>query len=241
MPGGTIVDRPRFAWRGAMLDVARHFFAVGRGEALHRPDRLYKINHLHLHLTDDQGWRLAIARLAAAREQRRRAPRSAAARAASTPQAEYAELVAYAAARYITIVPEIDMPGHTNAALASYPELELRRQRAAALHRHRGRVQLALRREGGHVRVRRGRDRRGRGADAGPVPAHRRRRGARHGAGRLRVLHPPRADDRPQARQAHGRLARDGRASILRRVVDRAVLAQDPDHARRAVASRGAR
>jgi hexosaminidase len=122
IPCGTIRDHPRFVWRGFMLDVSRHFFGVE--EVKRTVDLLayYKMNRLHLHLSDDQGWRLAID-----------AWPNLALHGGSTEvgggpggyytQAEYAEIVAYAQSRYITVVPEIDMPGHTNAALASYPEL----------------------------------------------------------------------------------------------------------------------
>jgi len=118
----TIRDAPRFPWRGAMLDVARHFFPVEDVKRLIDLLACYKINRLHLHLTDDQGWRLMI-----------RSWPNLAAYGGSTEvgggpggyysQAEYAELAAYAARRHVMLVPEIDMPGHTTAALASYPEL----------------------------------------------------------------------------------------------------------------------
>jgi len=118
----TIRDYPRFAWRGAMLDVARHFFSVE--DVKHYIDLLayYKINVLHLHLTDDQGWRIMIeswpdlAIYGGSRE-------VGGGPGGYYSQAEYADLVAYAKSRYMMLVPEIDMPGHTNAALASYPEL----------------------------------------------------------------------------------------------------------------------
>jgi hexosaminidase len=122
LPGGRIVDHPRFAWRGAMLDVARHFFTAEEVKRYLDLLALYKLNVLHLHLTDDQGWRIAI----------RRWPRLATHGGGTEvgggpgghyPQREYAEIVAYARDRYITVVPEVDVPGHTNAALASYAEL----------------------------------------------------------------------------------------------------------------------
>nr|WP_245719208.1 beta-N-acetylhexosaminidase [Micromonospora rhizosphaerae] len=122
VPGGTIVDRPRFGYRGAMLDVARHFFGVP--DVLRVIDHLarYKLNHLHLHLTDDQGWRIAVdswPRLAAV---------GGATEVGGGPggcytAADYRRIVRYAARRHVTIVPEIDLPGHTNAALTAYPEL----------------------------------------------------------------------------------------------------------------------
>lgn len=122
MPAGRIVDHPRFAWRGAMLDVSRHFFGVEDVKRYIDLLALYKLNRLHLHLADDQGWRIEIESWP-----------NLAIHGGSTEvgggaggyytQEEYADLVAYARDRYITAVPEIDMPGHTNAALASYPEL----------------------------------------------------------------------------------------------------------------------
>lgn len=122
LPGGSITDRPRFPYRGAMLDVARHFFGVD--EVLRVIDHLarYKLNHLHLHLTDDQGWRIAV-------ESRPRLTTIGGSTAVGdapggwyTP-ADYQRIVAYAADRHLTVVPEIDLPGHTNAALTAYPEL----------------------------------------------------------------------------------------------------------------------
>jgi hexosaminidase len=132
VPACRIADQPRFPWRGAALDVARHFFTVAEVERYLDLISLYKLNVLHLHLTDDQGWRLAISSW----------PRLAE-HGGSTQvgggiggwytQAEYAEIVRYAADRYITVVPEIDVPAHTNAALASYGELN-RDGRAADLY-----------------------------------------------------------------------------------------------------------
>ena len=122
IPAVRVVDSPRFPWRGAMLDVSRHFF--GPAEVRRYVDllALYKINRLHLHLSDDQGWRIEIASWP------NLTTHGGSTAVGGGPggfytQAEYRELVAYAAERFITIVPEIDMPGHTNAALASYPEL----------------------------------------------------------------------------------------------------------------------
>ncbi|MCX7707100.1 MAG: beta-N-acetylhexosaminidase [Anaerolineae bacterium] len=122
IPAGTIRDAPRFPWRGAMLDVARHFFPVAHVKRLLDLMALYKLNRLHLHLTDDQGWRIEI------KSWPRLAAIGGSTQVGGGPgghytQADYAEIVRYAAGRYITIVPEIDMPGHTNAALAAYPEL----------------------------------------------------------------------------------------------------------------------
>ena len=117
-----IVDRPRFAWRGAMLDVARHFMQVDEVKRYLDLIALYKINRLHLHLADDQGWRLDIKSWPNLVAQGGRSEVGGGPGGFYT-QDQYRDLVAYAQARFITIVPEIDMPGHTNAALASYAEL----------------------------------------------------------------------------------------------------------------------
>jgi hexosaminidase len=121
-PAIRIVDAPRFAWRGAMLDVARHFFGVADVKRFIDLLVVYKINRLHLHLADDQGWRIEIKKWP---ELTRRGGASEVGGGAGGfyTQDEYAEIVGYAADRFVTIVPEIDMPGHTNAALASYAEL----------------------------------------------------------------------------------------------------------------------
>ncbi|OLB82520.1 MAG: beta-N-acetylhexosaminidase [Actinobacteria bacterium 13_2_20CM_2_71_6] len=123
VPGGHVLDHPRFAYRGAMLDVARHFFGVAQVERYIDQIALYKVNHLHLHLADDQGWRIDITgweRLASYGGGTQVGDPN---HGGFYTQADYQAIVAYAAARFITVVPEIDMPGHTNAALASYAEL----------------------------------------------------------------------------------------------------------------------
>jgi len=119
---GTIRDFPTYSYRGSMLDVARHFFTVDEVKSL--IDRLayYKMNVMHLHLSDDQGWRIEI-----------KSWPNLTAHGGKTEvgggeggfytQEQYTDIVKYAQDRYITIIPEIDMPGHTNAALASYAEL----------------------------------------------------------------------------------------------------------------------
>ncbi len=124
IPGGHIVDAPRFAYRGAMLDLARHF---------HTPDEIrryidqishFKVNHLHLHLADDQGWRIQIdsrPRLTAVGGAPGTGVRGIG--GGYLTKDDYRTLVAYAADRHVTIVPEIDMPGHVNAAQVAYPEL----------------------------------------------------------------------------------------------------------------------
>lgn len=134
VPLVRIEDAPRFRWRGLMLDTARHFFPVH--EVLRLIDLLamHRLNVLHLHLTDDQGWRAEIRaypRLTSVGGWR---PSS---QIGSGPQAQQdgrphggfytqedlREIVAYAAARGIEVVPEIEMPGHVQAAIAAYPEL----------------------------------------------------------------------------------------------------------------------
>jgi hexosaminidase len=121
--GGTVTDVPRFAYRGAMLDVARHFFTVPQVERYIDQLALYKINELHLHLSDDQGWRIAIdswPRLA----QHGGSTEVGGGTGGFYTKAQYRQLVAYAAARHMEVVPEIDMPSHTEAALASYARLD---------------------------------------------------------------------------------------------------------------------
>jgi hexosaminidase len=122
VPGGHIVDRPRYAYRGAMLDVARYFFGPDVVKRYIDQLSFYKFNYLHLHLTDDQGWRIQIdswPRLATYGG----STATAGAPGGYYTKQQYADLVEYARQRNITIVPEVDMPGHTTAALASYAEL----------------------------------------------------------------------------------------------------------------------
>lgn len=121
-PTVQIKDFPRFCWRGVMLDVARHFFSVNDVKKLIDLISLYKFNHLHLHLTDDQGWRIEIKSWPKLTEIGG-STQVGGGNGGFYTHKEYLEIVEYAKKRYITIVPEIDMPGHTNAALASYPEL----------------------------------------------------------------------------------------------------------------------
>jgi hexosaminidase len=121
-PAARIVDRPRFAWRGAMLDVARHFFTVDEVKRYIDLVSLHRFNRLHLHLSDDQGWRIDIVAWPNLARHGGTTEVGGGAGGYYT-QAQYSEIVAYAADRFVTIVPEIDMPGHTNAALASYAEL----------------------------------------------------------------------------------------------------------------------
>jgi hexosaminidase len=137
IPLVTIEDHPRFGWRGLMLDVARHFFTVAEVKNYIDQMAKYKFNLLHLHLSDDQGWRLQINSLpkltgvGAWRVERtgtfgtfsKPQPGEKASYGGFYTHDDIKDLVKYAAARYINILPEIDMPGHSLAALASYPEL----------------------------------------------------------------------------------------------------------------------
>ena len=121
-PIGQIVDAPRFLWRGAMLDVARHFLHVRDVKRFIDLMALHKLNRLHLHLADDQGWRIEI------KSWPNLTTYGGSTQVGGGPsgfysQQEYSDLIEYARERFITLVPEIDMPGHTNAALASYAEL----------------------------------------------------------------------------------------------------------------------
>lgn len=121
IPALTITDSPRFAWRGAMLDVSRHFFTVDEVEQFIDLLALYKLNVLHLHLSDDQGWRIALnsrPKLA----QVGSLTQVGGGRGGFYTQQDYRDIISYAAARYILVVPEIDMPSHINAALVGYPE-----------------------------------------------------------------------------------------------------------------------
>jgi len=124
LPGGRIKDEPRFAYRGVMLDLARHFFTADEVKAYIDAIVPFKINHLHLHLTDDQGWRLEIDGWPRLTEVSAGPGTGVDGEGPGFLTAvEYADLVAYAAERFVTIVPEIDMPGHVNAAQVAYPEL----------------------------------------------------------------------------------------------------------------------
>jgi len=122
LPALSITDSPQFIWRGAMLDVSRHFFCVDDVKHYINLISHYKINRLHLHLTDDQGWRIEIKSWPKLTEIGSKTQVNGGGGGFYT-QEQYKEIVEYAASRYVTIIPEIDTPGHTNAALASYPEL----------------------------------------------------------------------------------------------------------------------
>ncbi|HVU07194.1 MAG TPA: beta-N-acetylhexosaminidase [Verrucomicrobiae bacterium] len=136
IPCVTIEDQPRFKWRGLMLDVSRHFYDTSEVEAILDAMALHKLNMFHWHLTDDQGWRIEIKKypqLTSVGAWRSDVgfnldPKStthydAAGRYGGFyTQDDIRKVVAYAAARHITIVPEIEMPGHSTAALAAYPQ-----------------------------------------------------------------------------------------------------------------------
>jgi hexosaminidase len=122
LPAVRVVDRPRYAWRGAMLDVARHFFGVPDVERFIDLMALYKLNTLHLHLADDQGWRIEIPGRPALTQTGGRT-QVGGGPGGFYPVEDYERIVRYAAERFITVVPEIDVPGHSNAALASIPEI----------------------------------------------------------------------------------------------------------------------
>lgn len=122
LPAVSIRDIPRFGWRGAMLDVSRHFFGVDDVKRYIDLISHYKMNRLHLHLSDDQGWRIEIKSWPRLTEIGG-STQVGGGQGGYYTQEQYKEIVEYARSRYVTIVPEIDTPGHTNAALASYAEL----------------------------------------------------------------------------------------------------------------------
>lgn len=129
-----IYDKPRFAYRGAMLDVARHFYTVDEVKTFIDMLALHNINRFHWHLTDDQGWRIEIKKypklMSVASERKEtvvgrwysgiydRKPYGG-----YYTQDELRDVIDYAAKRHITIIPEVDLPGHMQAALTAYPEL----------------------------------------------------------------------------------------------------------------------
>ena len=122
LPAVSIRDIHRFGWRGAMLDVSRHFFGVDDVKRYIDLISHYKMNRLHLHLSDDQGWRIEIKSWPRLTEIGG-STQVGGGQGGYYTQEQYKEIVEYARSRYVTIVPEIDTPGHTNAALASYAEL----------------------------------------------------------------------------------------------------------------------
>lgn len=133
LPAGTVTDFPRFRYRGFMIDVGRHFFPVSYLKQMIDLMALHNINYFHWHLTEDQGWRIEIKKYPKLTEIGSRRDSTiidwetkkfdGKPHSGFYTQDEAREIVRYAADRFITVVPEIDLPGHTTAALASYPEL----------------------------------------------------------------------------------------------------------------------
>jgi hexosaminidase len=133
VPAVTVTDSPRFRWRGLMLDCGRHFFSVA--EVCRFIDEMasYKFNTFHWHLTEDQGWRIAVSaypKLTSVGAWRTESPRMGDAKTGDGTRYggfystdDIRAVVAYAQERFITIIPEFEMPGHSSAAIASYPEL----------------------------------------------------------------------------------------------------------------------
>ena len=133
LPAVEINDAPRFSYRGAMLDVSRHFFPVEDIKSFIDMIALHNINRFHWHLTDDQGWRIEIKCRPLLTEKASKRKETVIGRNSGkydgTPhegfytQEQIKEIIAYAADQHITIIPEIDMPGHMQGALHAYPEL----------------------------------------------------------------------------------------------------------------------
>lgn len=133
LPAVVIDDAPRFAYRGMMLDVSRHFFTVQEVKTYIDMLTLHNINNFHWHLTDDQGWRVESKKYPRLTEIGSSRPETVIGRNSGKydgiphggfyTQKELKEVVAYAAERYINVVPEIDLPGHMLGALSAYPEL----------------------------------------------------------------------------------------------------------------------
>ena len=119
---GNIHDYPSYGFRGAMLDVSRHFFTVDEVKRFIDLISSYKMNILHLHLSDDQGWRIEIKSWPNLTKHGGSTQVGGGAGGFYT-QEQYSDIVKYGQDRFVTIIPEIDMPGHTNAALSSYPVL----------------------------------------------------------------------------------------------------------------------
>ncbi|ACZ91633.1 beta-N-acetylhexosaminidase [Streptosporangium roseum] len=138
VPCGRVEDAPRFSWRGVHLDVARHF--LPKREVLRMVDLMaaHKLNRLHLHLVDDQGWRVESRVAPRLHEVASHRPRTITSHHKDDPVYDevphggyytlddLAEIAAYARARAVTVVPEIDVPGHASAILAAYPSLDAR-------------------------------------------------------------------------------------------------------------------
>jgi hexosaminidase len=122
VPAVSIEDAPRFSYRGVHLDVSRHFFPPEFVKKYIDLLALYKLNTFHWHLTDDQGWRIEIAAYPKLTEVGAWRNETSGRYGGFYTQAEIREIVSYASERFVTIVPEIEMPGHSRAAVAAYPE-----------------------------------------------------------------------------------------------------------------------
>lgn len=145
MPFVEIADSPRFSWRGVMLDCVRHFRSVDFVKKMIRVAAVHKLNTLHWHLTDDQGWRIEIKKyprlteVGAWRKETKQGHFMADGAGDGIPhggfytQEEIRDVVAYAAQHHITVVPEIEMPGHAQAAIAAYPELGCTQEKVEVL------------------------------------------------------------------------------------------------------------
>jgi len=132
LAGTHIEDYPRFKWRGLMLDTARHFFSVADVKMILEQMGQHKLNVFHFHLTDDQGWRIEIKRYPELTKVGAwRTPPSSGGKSDAGvyggfyTQDEIRDIVRYAAARNITVVPEIDLPGHAQAVVAAHPRLSV--------------------------------------------------------------------------------------------------------------------
>ena len=133
LPAVEIKDQPRFGYRGMMLDVGRHFFSMDEIKTYIDMMALHNINRFHWHLSEDQGWRIEIKKYPKLTEigsmRKETVIGHNSGKYDGKPyggfytQEQAKEIVAYAAERYITVIPEIDLPGHMQAALAAYPEL----------------------------------------------------------------------------------------------------------------------
>lgn len=123
LPGLLIIDQPRFVWRGMHLDVCRHFFDKASVKKYLDLMAMHKMNRFHWHLTEDQGWRIEIKKYPKLTTVGGwRTEKDGTRYGGYYTQEDIQEIIAYAKERYITVVPEIEMPGHAQAALAAYPE-----------------------------------------------------------------------------------------------------------------------
>jgi hexosaminidase len=133
IPCGEITDKPRYSWRGYMQDVSRTFYCVDVMKKYMDVMALYKLNVLHLHLTDDQGWRIEIKKYPKLTSPKTtvfdQSSDQPAERSGFYTQDQIHDLVKYAAARNITIIPEIDVPGHSWPTVLAYPELGVNQNR----------------------------------------------------------------------------------------------------------------